>query len=199
MIVCRVRVPLHRTWWGAYWGLRSTAVRTARHNLCWHFHLKCGRYQLTCSLHIHRLNFMTTTLPYILSEKMCVLMNACHFVPNLSRACCGCRFACLLSVTRTLSCFSISKYNSLLSKNLTILHKASPQTLLGCHLPCRLVQEICVNEVKDKQVEKTGEKFRGLVFSGPFFPWMHVTIYQRNKKKLSPSHLLLPLWRLPNY
>lgn len=99
----------------------------------------------------------------------------------------------------TVMFFNIQVQLSTIKEPYYFLHKASPQTLLGCHLPCRLVQEICVNEVKDKQVEKTGEKFRGLVFSGPFFPWMHVTIYQRNKKKLSPSHLLLPLWRLPNY
>lgn len=63
----------------------SAAVRPTRHNLG-HFQVKGCRRQLSCCLHIHTLDFMTTTLSYILSENvfLCVLVCACHFVQNLS-------------------------------------------------------------------------------------------------------------------
>lgn len=130
-IVCMVRGPLQQD-------LVRSILRPEVHcsqdsqTQLGHFHIKCGRYQLSCSLHIHRLNFMITSLLYILSEKMCVFMNACHFVQNLFHACCSCCFDCLLSVTRTLLCFSMSKYMSLLLKNVTVSLMKLLHTLLGC-------------------------------------------------------------------
>lgn len=129
---------------------------------------QCGRYQLTCSLHIHRLNFLTPTLSYILSERMCA--HECLSLCTKSFSCMLWLPFCLsfICYKNTVMFFNIQVQLSTI-KELYFPHKASTQSLLGCQLPCRLVLEIRVNERKDEQVKEQRGKIQWFGAPWTFF------------------------------
>lgn len=66
-------------------------------------------------------------------------------------------------------------------------HEASPQTLLGCQLRCRLVPEICVNERKDEQVKEQRSKIQQFGVPWIFFPLNACNCMTEKHKENAPS------------